>query len=86
MNIFKLFRKVFDKITKAKYFYVTFDVSPDFTTGQGEMCSYTVKAPNQDQAVIWAKEKAMIEWGVTEEAVWLVECVETNDDDLKYNS
>ena len=84
MNIFKRIRKFFDKVSKAKYFYVTFDICPDFNTGQGEMCSYTIKAPNQDQAVIWAKAKAMAEWEVTEEAVWLVECVETKDDGLIY--
>lgn len=86
MNLLKKIRKFFDRISKATYYYVTFDVCPDFNTGQGEMCSYTIKAPNKDQAVIWAKAKAMDEWDVTEDAVWLVECVETKDDDLIYNS
>jgi len=86
MNLLKRIHKLFDRLVDATYYYVTFDICPDFNTGQSEMCSYIIKAPNQDQAVIWAKAKAMTEWEVSEEAIWLVDCVQTHDDELIYNS
>ena len=86
MNLLKKIRKFFDRVSKATYYYITFDVCPDFNAGQGEMCSYTVKAKNASIATNMAQLLAMKDWGVEPEAIYVVDCVQTNDDELIYNS
>lgn len=78
-------QKIFNKITKAKFFYVTLDVCPDFNTGQSEMCSYTIRANDVETATKKAVEKAIADWAVGQDSVYMVECVETTSEDLIYD-
>lgn len=78
-------QKIYNRITKAKFFYVTLDVCPDFTTGQSEMCSYTIRSKDKDEATRMAVEKATKEWCVDLEDVYVVECVETTSSELIYD-
>lgn len=78
-------QKIYNRITKAKFFYVTLDVCPDFTTGQSEMCSYTIRSKDKDEAIRLAIEKATCEWSVTCDEVYVVECVETVSPELIYD-
>lgn len=77
-------QKIYNYITKAKFFYVTLDVCPDFTTGQSEMCSYTIRSKDKDEAIRLAIEKATHEWNVTCDDVYVVDCVETQSPELIY--
>lgn len=86
MNLLKKIRKFFDRVSKATYYYVTFDVCPDFNTGQGEMCSYTVRADSPEAATKKAIEKAMKDWSIGQDCIYTVECVRTQSDDLIYDS
>lgn len=85
MKIPKFIQKIFNKITKAKFYYVTLDVCPDFNTGQSEMCSYTVRAENETQAAHKASCLAMKEWSVDMDSIYVVESVETSSEDLIYD-
>lgn len=78
-------QKLYNRITKAKFFYITLDVCPDFTTGQSEMCSYTIRAKDRYRAEAAAVAKAMIEWGVRNEDVFVVDSVETQSPELIYD-
>lgn len=85
MKIPVFIQKFFNKITKARFFYVTLDVCPDWTTGQSEMCSYTIKANDGDSAEEKAIEKAMKDWGTDIDSVYVVDCEETKSEDLIYD-
>ena len=85
MNTPIFIQKIYNRITHAKFFYVTLDVCPDFTTGQSEMCSYTIRATNEEVATEKAIKKAMADWTVDREAVYVVECVETKSQELIYD-
>ena len=78
-------QKLFNKITKAKFYYVTLDISPDFNTGQGEMVSYTIRANTKEEAEDKAVKKAMTEWVLGPDSVYTVECVETTSPNLIYD-
>ena len=51
MNLLKRIHKLFDRLVGATYYYVTIDICPDYS-GQGEMCSYTVKAKTMNLYII----------------------------------
>ena len=85
MNLLKRIHKLFDRLADTTYYYVTIDVCPDYS-GQGEMCSYTVKAKDATTATNKAQRLAMKEWSVEPEALYVVDCVQTHDDELIYNS
>lgn len=85
MNLLKRIHKLFDRLVGTTYYYVTIDVCPDYS-GQGEMCSYTVKAKDASTATDKAQLLAMKEWEVDIDATYIVDCVETKDDDLIYDS
>lgn len=85
MNLLKRIHKLFDRLVGTTYYYVTIDVCPDYS-GQGEMCSYTVKAKDATTATTKAQRLAMMEWGVEPEALYVVDYVQTTDDELIYNS
>lgn len=85
MNLLKRIHKLFDRLVGATYYYVTIDICPDYS-GQGEMCSYTVKANDASTATAKAQLLAMKEWGVEPEALYVVDYVQTKDDELIYNS
>lgn len=78
-------QKLYNWITKAKFFYITLDVCPDFTTGQSEMCSYTIRAKDKHHAEAAAVEKAMADWGVNNDAIFVVDNVETESPELIYD-
>ena len=86
MRVPVFIQKIYNRITNAKFFYVTLDVCPDFTTGQSEMCSYTIRATNKEVAAEKAIKKAMADWGVDHEAVYVVECIETKSQELIYDA
>lgn len=85
MNLLKRINKLFDRLVGTIYYYVTIDVCPDYS-GQGEMCSYTVKAKDASTATDKAQQLAMKEWGVELEALYVVDYVQTTNDELIYNS
>lgn len=85
MNLLKRIHKLFDRLVGTTYYYVTIDVCPDYS-GQGEMCSYTVKAKDASTATDKAQQLAMKEWGVELEALYVVDYVQTTNDELIYNS
>ena len=78
-------QKLFNKVSNAKFFYVTLDVCPDFTTGQGEVCSYTIRSKNRENAIQSAIENAVNEWEVKPSDLYVVDCIETNSPDLIYD-
>lgn len=86
MKIPVFIQKIYNRITKAKFFYVTLDVCPDFSTGQGEMCSYTIRSKDKDKAESIAVSKAMVDWSVPIDAVFVVEVVETQSPELIYDN
>ena len=79
-------RKIYNRITRARFFYVTLDVCPDYSTGQCEMCSYTVRSRDKAKAESSAISKAMIDWGVTKDDVFVVDVVETHSPELIYDN
>lgn len=85
MRIPIFIQRLYNKATRAKFFYVTLDVCPDFSTGQGEMCSYTIRSKNGVDATRTAIRKAMKEWSVDMDAVYVVDCMETQSHDLIYD-
>lgn len=85
MKIPVFIQKIYNRITRAKFFYVTLDVCPDFATGQGEMCSYTIRAKDKTKAEASAVANAMVDWGVTNDAIFVVEVVETQSPELIYD-
>ena len=85
MKIPVFIQKFFNKITKARFFYVTLDVCPDWTTCQSEMCSYTVRANDEETARGQAIKKAMKDWGVDDDSIYVVDCEETISEDLIYD-
>ena len=85
MKIPGFIQKIYNRITKAKFFYVTLDVCPDFATGQSEMCSYTIRAKDKTKAEASAVAKAMVDWGVNNDAIFVVDNVETESPELIYD-
>lgn len=85
MRIPIFIQKLFNKVTKAKFFFVTLDICPDFNTGQGEMVSYTVKANDATTASYKATRMAMNEWNISINDTYVVECIETADPELIYD-
>lgn len=85
MKIPVFIQKIYNRITRAKFFYVTLDVCPDFATGQSEMCSYTIRAKDKTKAEASAVANAMVDWGVTNDAIFVVEVVETQSPELIYD-
>lgn len=83
MNLFKKIRRIFDKISDVDYFYVTFDICPD-SFCYGEMCSYVVRAKGKATAIQKAQDKAMKDWGVGPDCLYLVDCILTKSDELIY--
>ena len=86
MRIPVFIQKIYNRITNAKFFYVTLDVCPDFATGQGEMCSYTIRATGEEVATEKAIKKAMADWVVGRDAIYMVECIETKSQELIYDA
>lgn len=78
-------QKIYNRITKAKFFYVTLDICPDFSSGQSEMCSYTLRSKDKDEAIRLAIEKATKDWSVDWDSVYVVDCVETKSPELIYD-
>ena len=78
-------QKIYNRITKAKFFYVTLDICPDFSSGQSEMCSYTLRSKDKDEAIRMAIEKATKDWSVDWDSVYVVDCVETQSPELIYD-
>lgn len=85
MNLLKRIHKLFDRLIGTTYYYVTIDVCPDYS-GQGEICSYIVKAKDASIATSKAQLLAMKEWGVEPETLYVVDYVQTKDEELIYNS
>lgn len=86
MRVPVFIQKIYNRITNAKFFYITLDVCPDFATGQGEMCSYTIRSTSLSVALEKAIKKAMVDWGVDREAIYVVECIETKSQELIYDA
>lgn len=50
------------------------------------MCSYTVRSKDKAKAESSAISKAMIDWGVTKDDVFVVDVVETKSPELIYDN
>lgn len=77
-------RKWFNNVTKARFWFISADICPDFNTGQGETVSITIKAENEESAKVKAIEILSRDWDVEPENVYIFDIAETTNDELIY--